>query len=241
MGSRPREALARVYRAFEVHRAPSRWDAAPGRDAVGILRTLTSVPLLDLTADQLGPYAGWALTTVGDAEAYLHFLPRILELAACDMGYLGFDPAVIAGKLLRCAWTDWPPERCNVVANVFEAVAFAAIEVPPEEEQTAPQWLCGMLILKRPVAKLLAAWRQSPTADAALQLAAFVGMDLDALGAADRDARFWANVDAASRRDLQTWLASPATSEQLQAARVAPRDHWQIDNALKRLRAAQTN
>ena len=38
---------------------------------------LTSAPLKELTGEEIGPYSGYAITTVGDADDYRHFLPRI--------------------------------------------------------------------------------------------------------------------------------------------------------------------
>ena len=63
-------------------------EASPLRDAREILMVLSAVPLRELTGEQVGPYSGWAMTTVGNERDYRHFLPRILELAVVDPVWL---------------------------------------------------------------------------------------------------------------------------------------------------------
>lgn len=108
------EATENLYEAFASY--PLRPDmpacscCTPKDDFV----TLISVPLRDLSEEQLDQFAFSAITTWGDLEDYKHFLPRILELAGRPGKSfdLGLEFWVIAGKLRDNGWTDWPtPER----------------------------------------------------------------------------------------------------------------------------------
>jgi hypothetical protein len=169
-----REAFERTYRAFAGFASPRYLETSPHRDADEILRTLTSKPLRALTDEDLGPYSGWAMTTVGSADDYRHFLPRIFELASNDQTHLGFQAPIIASKLKYGGWTDWPVEQQAAVRDIFEAIFQWAIELHPNLDQSAPGWLCGSARLDLPVERLLAAWRGSSSPEAALQFAEFV-------------------------------------------------------------------
>ena len=78
------DVIDNCYASFAFYRLPRRLEAPAYRDPTAILATLSSAPLRELTGDQLGPYASWAMTTVGEVDDYRHFLPRILELAIGD-------------------------------------------------------------------------------------------------------------------------------------------------------------
>lgn len=234
-----REALERAYRAFAGVAVPRYLRAPAYRNGEKILRTLTSKALRVLGADDLGPYSGWAMTTVGSADDYRHFLPRILELAADNGAYSGFDPAVIADKLKYAGWTDWPVEQQAAVRGVFEAVFRRGMELHPDVDVSAAAWLCGCACLDHPLEGLLTAWRLSSSPDAALQLAWFVMTKADGAGADGAPAgAFWEEVDPELRQAIGAWLRSRATCEQLMAAydRVLPEDRWLIEKALPALK-----
>lgn len=96
-------AVERAYEVFASEPQPQTLHASPHRDAEELLRTLTAAPLRMLTAEQLGPYSGWAMTTVGDERAYRHFLPRIFELSVADRVWVGTEPTV---RTKSCTWHD---------------------------------------------------------------------------------------------------------------------------------------
>lgn len=68
-------AIDLCYEVFGTHPTPRSLNASPIRDAKAILQTLTSKPLRELSGEAIGPYSGYALTTVGNANDYKHFLP----------------------------------------------------------------------------------------------------------------------------------------------------------------------
>jgi hypothetical protein len=233
------EALERAYRAFAGIATPRYLRAPPYRNGEQILRTLTSKPLRALAVEELGPYSGWAMTTVGFADEYRHFLPRILELATSDQTYIGFEPAIIASKLKYAGWMDWPAEQQAAVRGVFEAAFRSGMGLHPDQDESAGSWLCGWACLDLPVEGLLAAWRLSSSLHAALQLAWFVMTEADGAGAGGAlSGSFWEEVDPALCQAVGAWLMSRATSEQLAAAydHVSPEDKWRIDEALPALK-----
>lgn len=227
------EALERAYRAFAEIASPRYLRAPPYRDGEGILLTLTSKPLRVLAAEELGPYSGWAMTTVGSADDYRHFLPRILELATEGGSYSGLEPAVVADKLKYAGWTSWPVEQQAAVRGVFEAAFRRGMGLHPDLDASAGAWLCGCGCLDLPVEGLLREWRLSSSPDAALQLACFVMMDVDEVGGTT-PASFWDTVDPALCQTVGAWLRSRATCEQLMAAYdyVSPEDKWWIEKVL---------
>jgi hypothetical protein len=171
-----RAALDDAYRAFADMPAPTRLHAPPYRQPEALLRTLTACPLRELTGEEIGPYSGWAITTVGDERDYRHFLPRILELGVSDPVWPGAEPPIIALRIKRADWHRWPESQQLAVKAVFLAAFDWAVGSDPETLISAPDWLCGIATLDFPVTELLVAWRRSRTPESALQLASLVGI-----------------------------------------------------------------
>ena len=231
------DALEGAYRAFARVPCPSHMDASPLRDGEQIHRVLTSAPLRDLTAEQIGPYSGWAVTTVGPAQDYRHFLPRILELALRDPVWLGAIPAVIAEKLMRSNWRSWAPTQQRAIVSVFESAFMWAIEQLPDDGSSAPDaWLCGMASLNAPIMPLLSAWMGSPSPNAALQLSAFIESSLPAINTDDAiSGPFCDLVDLISRQVAALWLRSQGVQQCLKSAieNVAVEDRSRVETALR--------
>jgi hypothetical protein len=218
-----------------LHAAAEALGRSPYRDGEEILQTLTSAPLRELGGEQIGPYAGWAVTTVGSERDYRHFLPRILELAISDPTWIGADPAVIASKEKRSNWEAWPPDQQDAVRGVFEAAYIRAMESTCEDDRSTLDWLCGLAILGISIEQYLGAWRQAASLNATLQLLGFVIMKADGVTADEGiSGGFWDYVDASSRRLIGLWLTSLATYEQLADVqdRVAPNDKEVIERVL---------
>jgi hypothetical protein len=230
-----RSAVERSYEAFAQEARPTQWRAAPSRDGDTLLHALTSVPLRDLGAEVIGPYAGWAMTTVGSERDYRHFLPRILELAACDGTWLGAEPTVIAGKLKRGAWEDWDETQRAAVLAVFEAGFCASIDAEPGDGFTAVAWLCGLAALDVAVEPRLARWAGSTSSNAALQLSHFIRLENWPLDpTVGVSCGFWEEVSPILRRQIADWLTGGAVRGMVEAALdlVEPEDRWEIEQAL---------
>ncbi|MCP4635374.1 hypothetical protein [Sphingomonas sp. 3F27E9-B] len=233
-----RNAIEEAYRAFADVPAPQKLEASPLRDADATLRTLTASPLRRLGDEQIGPYSGWAMTTMGDARAYRHFLPRILELSVARAGWLGAEPVIMADKLAMAGWRDWPADQQRTVLGFFHAAFMVSRARHPEEDEQANLWLAALITLGEPLAPLFEAWCTEASPNAALQLALFIqreGRQLHRHG--EVRGPFWNGVDVIERRALAQLLRSGETRALLESAlaRVAGEDRWLLGTALAEL------
>ena len=219
------------YEVFASYPLPRVLHASPLRDPVAILKTLTSAPLRELTGEDLGAYAGWAITTVGDARDYKHFLPRILELAVFDQSRHGLDPLIIAGKLTYGEWQTWPPEEQAAVHALFAGAWRHGLEQHPDD--LAPEgWLCGIAIIGGDLDAALEAWLSSASPNAVLQLAEFFRRNAEQF-VGDRAGRnFWDGADDAAIECMRRWLLGEPVLDRLLSARIRPEDQWRLDHAL---------
>lgn len=234
-GRRVQKAIDAAYRVFAPYPRPTELKASPLRDADDILRTLTSAPLRDLTGEQVGSYAGWAVTTVGSVWDYKHFLPRILEQAVLHPVWLGTDPPTIASKLEMAEWQRWPATEQDAVRNVF-AAAWAQARAMHPDDIHADDWLCGIAALGMNVSEALAGWLSPPSRDAVLQLAWFIGLaPVRIFEGSDDEGGYWADVDPAARQSVALWLQGDAALPALLNLDLPAddKDRWLVDGALK--------
>ena len=214
-----RDAIEASYVAFASMPRPERLDASPVHDADDILRTLTAAPLRELTEQHLALYSRSAITTVGDDRDFRHFLPRILELSVGPM-WIGAEPAVIAIRLNMASWRDWPEEQRSAVLQFFRSAFARSIEGHPNYDRTAVDWFSGLAILGDSPSLIFERWRSTTSANAALNLAAFI-IDEAKHIRRHQEVRppFWEDVNHEMRRDLAERLTSEATREFLAAAK----------------------
>jgi hypothetical protein len=230
------DALDRAYAAFGAEPRPRQLDSSPLRDGVAILRGLISAPLRDLPAEIVGPYSGWAVTTVGSGQDYRYFLPRILELAVLNDGWLGTSPAVIASRLQMARWRDWSAAQIDTVIAVFALAFDAALAAEPDEPDDPRDWLCGLARLEAPLDRALDTWRASASAGTCLRLAHFVMAWRDGVDGPS----FWDDVRPEIQARVERWTVSRDTQQQLEPmlAIVADHDRRDIERALEALRTA---
>jgi hypothetical protein len=214
-----RDAIARCYAAFGGIPVPRALKASQYRDPDDVLRMLSSAPLPDLSGAQVGPYSGWAITTVGGEQDYRHFLPRILELATTDQTWLGTQPQVIASKLILAEWGNWPTDQRSAALRFFHTAFAVAIRKHPDDESAASDWLCALIALGEPPLPVLDRWRASDSPNAALQLASFIASAAEDIHRY-REVRspFWEDVGEEARRVVADWLISATTRSAVQAA-----------------------
>lgn len=203
-----RNAIEQSYQEFAGVPCPCTLETSPLRDGDEILQALTSAPLKDLAGEQIGPYSGWAITTVGNDRDYRHFLPRIFELAVRDPAWLGFDPPVIAGKLNMGTWRTWPANQRSAVLHFFNAVFDAMIERHPDAcPSNAVDWLCGIAILGEPIAPVIERWRNSTEANAALNMAGFINAQSKNMRKLEEvQGSYWEEANTEVRREVAQLL-----------------------------------
>jgi hypothetical protein len=81
---------------------------------------VTHRALRELTQDDLGLYAGKAMTTWGTVEDFKHFLPRLFELTAAFQAL--YEEYVVLNKLDYGQWRSWPPAEIAAVERYLLAL-----------------------------------------------------------------------------------------------------------------------
>jgi hypothetical protein len=227
-------ALDAVYAAFRHCRRPVALDAAPSRDPKRILADLTARPLTELTADNLGGYMGWAMTTVGSVGDYKHFLPRILELSVLGPGnhHIGGDPEGLARKIMYGAFPDWSADERAALVAAFDAAWRQTLNAAPQGV-AAEDWLRGLIVLGEPIQARLAAWLASDALHAGLHLADAVYAEI--LRRDDAARSFGPDNPYVIYEVYSEWLASPpvrARLERLILNLESQDDAWRLEMAL---------
>ncbi len=227
-GPQLQAALDAAYEVFARHGRPTALDAPPHRRPEALLANLTAAPLRELSCEAVGPYAGWAMTTVGDSGNYRHFLPRLLELAVQgDCPHMGTDPDQLARKVLYGGLCTWPADERDAILAVFEAAARQAIGEPLDQATPDP-WLTGLAEMGASVSPLLQAWLAADSLDANLHLVEAVRSEAHASRRGDE------GQSAPEVQALRLWLRGSAVRERLEALLLkAPEDEiWRVEAAL---------
>ncbi|WP_343517950.1 hypothetical protein [Sphingomonas sp.] len=235
-----RDAIEHSYIVFAGMPCPRELETSRLRNGNEILRALTSAPLRELGGGQIGPYSGWAITTVGNDRDYRHFLPRIFELAVTNPVWLGTEPPVIASRLKMATWGTWPADQQSAVLRFFHAAFDAMIERHPDQwPSEAAEWFCGIATLGEPVTPPFERWRSSTSANAALNMASFIISELKHLCKHGEVMRsFWEEVSEDARREVAKLLLDERTKIFLQSAveRVSEEDRfYHLDAAVAEL------
>lgn len=223
-------ALDAAYEMFSGYPRPQQMEASPMRDPAKTLAALSSAPLRNLSGEQIGPYAGWALTTIGSVEDYKHFLPRILEQAVRAPEWMGTQPPVIASRLKMANWRTWPKSESAAVIEVFVAALRDSICRHPDDRGDASEWLCAVATLGEDVQPHLREWLDGADGNALLQIAN-LATQLPAITSLDpREQVFWANLTDEARTEIVTWLTSTHVCVALaEAAGIDAGDAWRIE------------
>ncbi len=229
-------ALDTVYTAFRHCRRPDALDAAPGRDPKRILADLTARPLSELTADDLGGYMGWAMTTVGGVGDYKHFLPRILELTVQGPArvHVGGDAESLARKIAYGEFFTWWAGERDAIVTAFDAAWRQALRTSVGEEE-AEGWLRGLIALGEPVQDRLAGWLETPAPWAGLHLADAVASEVFRR----KNARppFGSGDDYTAYKAYSVWLAGPAVRDRLERMILEidsnEEEAWRLQQALE--------
>ncbi|HEV7289807.1 hypothetical protein [Sphingomonas sp.] len=235
-----RDAIEHSYLVFAGMPCPRKLETSHLRNGDEILRALTSAPLRELGGEQVGPYSGWAITTVGNDRDYRHFLPRIIELAVTEPVWLGTEPPVTASRLEMATWRAWPADQQSAVLRLFHAAFDAMIARHPDEwPSEAAEWFCGIANLGQPVAPPFERWRSSTSANAALNMARFIISESRHLRQhGEVRGSFWKDVSEDTRREVAQLLLEERTIAFLHSAaeRVSEEDRfYHLDAAVAEL------
>ncbi len=224
-----RRLLDVAYETFGRYRRPQVLDASPLCDPEKLLKQLTAKPLRLLDVEDVQQYALAACTTVGTAEDYKHFLPRLLDLAT-QSGVI--EPPMIALKLTMAEWRAWPTNEQQAVEKIF---VYACVDAFHQhtDECLAGGWLIGVALLKMDLGHLQAQVAASDNEHCALQIAYLLLSDT--IFASDPSERaYWKGVPDETLQGTRSWLLSEKTRASLLTARLQtrPADVWLLEKAI---------
>jgi hypothetical protein len=106
------QAVEGLYLAFGGYSLSS-LEGCPCCVSVADKGKVTHRALRELTQDDLGRYAGKAMTTWGTVDDFKHFLPRLFELTAAFRA--PYEEYVVLSKLDYGRWRTWPPAEVAAV------------------------------------------------------------------------------------------------------------------------------
>jgi len=106
-------AIEKLYKTFSKYPFKSKIEGCPCCVSDSDKATLHSKKLRELEDEDLSYYAFKAMTTFGDLEDFIHYLPRIFELTAKRK--LMVDTFVILGKLECGNWDTWDEEEKEII------------------------------------------------------------------------------------------------------------------------------
>lgn len=136
-------AIDNLYTAFADLRRPSRIDGCPCCIDRKVSAALHTVPLRQLTPEDLSSYASSALLTVGTVADYLYFLPRILEISATER-YWWPDPPVTGRAIESTDPASWPAHRTQAFQDFLHALIGHLLSSGNEDMDRVDDWLCAI-------------------------------------------------------------------------------------------------
>jgi hypothetical protein len=153
----------------------------------GIIQTLHSRPLRDLTWSELSRFGWQAMTTWGTVDDLRHFLPRMLELVAIELDPKltpadgptdavydwPYDHSALVGKLEYGKWQTWPRREREAIHIYLLALWRHLLVTYPSSfsVETTPACLAR---IGEDLMPYLDAWRADARLASLRHLAAFV-------------------------------------------------------------------
>lgn len=135
------QSIENLYSAFAKVPAPRWIEACPCCLNDKEIEHLVSAPRRQLSPDDLSAYASKAFLTVGAAEDYLYFLPRILEISATDDRWWP-SPEVIGKGIREANPPEWPAHRVEALTSFNAAIIETAISAKAYD--SLDPWLCAI-------------------------------------------------------------------------------------------------
>ena len=114
-----------LYRVFAKYPLKPRIGGCSCCATDEVNRDLHSKPLRELPSDVLSIYGFKAMTTIGDAEDFRHFLPRLFEILVLDE--FGYNEETLFRKLDYAGWQNWDHEERATIEDFFVALFRTAV------------------------------------------------------------------------------------------------------------------
>lgn len=118
-------AIADLYAAFADAPRPRKIEGCTHCSIDSELRLLLAAPLEKVDIDVIARYAFKAMSTMGTAQDFLYFLPRVIEVEYANFVTRSFATTeidIIGKKIAMTNHADWPSERKRALEAVFMAM-----------------------------------------------------------------------------------------------------------------------
>lgn len=120
---------------------------------------MSPVPLRELSAAALRPYAASVLSTVGETADFRYFLPRMFEIACTDDDAWP-DFGHMMSRLLIAGWATWAPDEQDSLRSLMHAYWRSVLAAPPGRS-SAYNVLEAIGEAEHDLAHYLAAWARA--------------------------------------------------------------------------------
>jgi len=197
-----KHAVDGVYAAFARHRLPAIIEYCDHCISAEENEVLMTVPLRQLSIDQLSRYAWMAMTTWGADADFRHFLPRILEHLVT--GQIWDTEGVI--RKASIYGVGWPPEEWAAIDRLLKAW-WAATLVTYPAPAGAPQVLDVLADRGGDPWRYLMLWDDQASEASVRHLADFM-----------RDHELSSEADDEWPRRVHEWITSGIPARILEAA-----------------------
>ena len=213
-------AVARLYLVFEKYPANPDMDFCDHCISKKEILELAATPLRSLSPELADDFTSSALFTLGSVADLKHFLPRLMELAALDSGFLSQMESLF-GRLRHGEWMKWPAGEIAAVRELFHAFWLRQISDASEFSETA---ICAIAQAEDDLRPYLDTWLADDSLVAAYHLADFINDNLTPMVKKRRLGNPWWKEREAQELQVRAWLSSAAVKTKLETVAVANSD-----------------
>lgn len=204
-------ALENVYAAFASVPRPKKIEGCPCCTTPERLAVLTAGPLRSLDEELLSWYGFKSMTTIGDEQDYLYFIPRLLE--SLDWGFSSPDPEMTFCKIRSCKLNE---SQWDAVSQYLYAHWQAKLRSSESAENELRNILVAARKFGEPWQGFLQEWESKKSLEATAQLAAFIIENAYNLDSARKFSAYMEENDDAEVKTLKAWLLSSHGRQRLE-------------------------
>jgi len=211
------KAIERLYTTFAPYPLHQYVEGCPCCVSSSDQANIRSKPLRSLIERDIGRYAAKALTTWGTVADFKHFLPRLLELVITDPV---FNEAILASKLQRAQWYQWPRHEREAIDAYLMALWHYVLlcDDPRCLGRSVDDWVTFIGGVVDDLSPFLTLWQDSAATTARRHLASFVCDNSDTLLGKNKLGSVWWKDRPSQMRQTAQWLADPQIQDILERA-----------------------
>jgi hypothetical protein len=236
------QASERLYEVFADY--PPNLEGCPHCVFEEMKEPLRTIPLRELTSDELFTFHMKVMTTWSDEEGFRHFLPRILDLVATDVES-SLDLCTITNKLFYAEWMKWPVCEKEAVEDFVFALWNRLIRIYPDYPPFVNDTLSLAIGITDNIEPYLQVWSNEESGAAALHIGETVDRNSDGLlDTPPRLTRTWwdmGNCELKKINRIIQWLLEPERLASLKMLRDYPQAplEFDLEKAIQTLEALQ--